>query len=227
VTGAAARATLAGRPPACRLTPDRSGSQRLRRPGRPFCGRRLRREAPLTVEGRPGHHARRRTRSSTAATRPAVRRRQLAGGTQVEPVGPPAKSHNLSLQALTVFGWPDPSPVSTSVAEERLACRRSFGLPLRRCAAFGDGVSGPFRAALKTYRNFEQDSAARQPGMSRHGTCLTVASHLMLDMITVRLLDHVLLWAARGSGSRDWHWWECRSWNSGIRPCWRCWPVIR
>jgi hypothetical protein len=25
-----------------------------------------------------------------------------------------------------------------------------LGLPLRRCAALGDGVSGPFRAALKT-----------------------------------------------------------------------------
>jgi hypothetical protein len=52
----------AGRPPACRLTPDRIGSQRLRRPGRPVFGRRLRRAAPLTVEGRPGNNARRRTR---------------------------------------------------------------------------------------------------------------------------------------------------------------------
>ena len=54
--------------------------------------------------------------------------------------------------------------------------------------------------------------------MSRHGTCLTLASHQMLDMITFRLLDHVLFAGSTRSGSRDWHWWECRSWSSGIRP---------
>jgi hypothetical protein len=30
-------------------------------------------------------------------------------------------------------------------------------LALRQCAALGDGVSGPFRAALKTYRKFAHD----------------------------------------------------------------------
>jgi hypothetical protein len=43
------------------------------------------------------------------------------------------------------------------------------------------------------------------------------ASHLMLDMITVWLLDHVLFAGSTRSGSRDWHWLECRSWNSGFR----------
>jgi hypothetical protein len=38
-------------------------------------------------------------------------------------------------------------------------------------------------------------------------------------VFTVRLLDHVLFAGSTGLGSRDWHWWECRSWSSGIRPC--------
>jgi hypothetical protein len=84
------------------------------------------------------------------------------------------------------------------------ASRRAFGVtgpsgsggPVTRPVG---GVSGPFRAALKTYRKFEQPPAAS--GVSRHGTCLTVASHQMLDMITVRLLDHVLLRQHEGLGA--------------------------
>ena len=37
--------------------------------------------------------------------------------------------------------------------------------------------------------------------LSRPGTCLTLASHLMLDMITIRLLDHVLLRQREGLGA--------------------------
>ena len=65
-----------------------------------------------------------------------------------------------SLQALTVFG----QARSFSALHE---CRRgAVSVPPpassrgRRCAALGDGVSGPFRAALKTYRKFEQLEAA-------------------------------------------------------------------
>ena len=53
-------------------------------------------------------------------------------------------------------------PPSTSVAEERLAC-----------AALGDGVSGPFRAASKTYRKLEQQC---RPDNSGGRSCRTTGS---------------------------------------------------
>jgi hypothetical protein len=120
------------------------------------CGRRLRREAPLTSEGRPGHTARRRTRHPTAETRATARRGQLVRRPGRTGQLPATTSHLLTPVLCRRRG-----PIRTARQSTGVGLAAAARVPGGGHDALVGGVSGPLRAALKTYRKFEQDIGGR------------------------------------------------------------------